>query len=46
MKYTVIASLTCRGNWNTIDSKGTWAEAWALHNKLKAENPGVTYHII
>lgn len=46
MKYTVIASHSARGDWNTIDTKSNWGEAWALCQGLKKENPRMTYHIV
>lgn len=46
MKYTIIASLTARDHWNTIDTGKSWAEAWEIHQRLKAAHPEVTYHII
>ena len=46
MRYTIIESLTARGNWSTVDSYKSWEEAWKSFQGLKNSNPHITYHII
>lgn len=45
MKYTIVQSLTARGNWQVIDSNKSWDEAWRIFSDLKARNTNITYHI-
>ena len=45
MKYTIVESLSARGNWVTLETNKSWNEAWNICSDLKARNPNITYHI-